>query len=157
MTNQRGFTLIELLIAIGAIGLLMVIGVIVLGTARERARDATRLADLAYIRGALEQHYYNNNKYPAAPTPVPLGTQGYRVICAGTSNGFADTPAQCTGTVYADRVNPPPEPQPEAVPGYFYSSPGPTTYLIETALEGAVEGLKGKIEISPAGILPRAQ
>ena len=89
--QPNGFTLLELLIVIGALILLVVLGVVLLGTARERERDAKRLSDIDGIRHALDEYFYNNNRYPQAPTPVSLGMPGFRVICAGTSTGFADT------------------------------------------------------------------
>lgn len=153
--KQNGFTLIELLLVLGIIGLLMVIGAILLGTARERTRDSQRLSDLQYIKQALEDYYYNNNKYPQAPTPVMLGTAGYRVICSGTANGFAETRSACgAGTVYLDPIPLPPEPEPAQAPGYVYTAPNPTaTYSLDAALEGAVNGLEGKIQITPGGLI----
>lgn len=151
---KNGFTILELLIAIGIIGLLMVVGVILLGTARENARDAKRLSDLDVVSRRLEEYFYNNNKYPQAPTPVVLGTTGYRVICSGAPTGFADTRSQCgSGTVYLDPVPVAPEPGPAAVQGYVYSSlPPNSTYKIDAALEGALNGLSGRLELTPTGI-----
>ena len=153
--KPNGFTLIELLLVLGIIGLLMVVGAILLGTARERARDTQRLSDVQYIKQALEDYYYNNNKYPQAPTPVLLGTPGYKVICAGTANGFAETRSACgSGTVYLDPIPTPPEPQPVQSTGYIYTAPNPVaTYALDAALEGAVNGLSGKIQVTPGGLI----
>lgn len=154
--NQRpnGFTLLELLIVIGVIALLVVLGVILLGTSRERMRDAKRLSDLDTVRHALDEYFYNNNRYPQAPTPVNLGTMGYRVICAGTPSGFAETRTACgNGAIYLDPVPAPPEPAPAQEPNYVYTSPNPnTSYTIGAALEGALNGLQGRVEISPGGM-----
>ena len=153
--KKNGFSLVELLIVLGIIGLLMVIGVILLGTARERARDAKRLSDMQFIKQAMEDFYYNNNKYPQAPTPVTLGDVGSKVICSGTPNGFAETRSACgTGTVYLDPIPTPPEPKPAQLSGYIYTATNPTaTYTLDAALEGAVNGLSGKIEITPGGLI----
>ncbi len=152
--QPNGFTLLELLIVIGALILLVVLGVVLLGTARERERDAKRLSDIDGIRHALDEYFYNNNRYPQAPTPVSLGMPGFRVICAGTSTGFADTRSDCgNANVYLDQISLPPEPQPAQASGYQYTSPNPnSSYTIDAALEGALNGLQGKVQISPAGM-----
>lgn len=151
--SLSGFTLLELLIVIAIIALLMTVGVILLGTARERARDAKRLSDLDHIRVALEQYFYNNNKYPQAPTAIELGTTGYRVLCAGSVTGFTDTRESCGGTVYLEPIPRAPEPGPAAVAGYQYVSLAPfSTYRVTAALEGSLDGLSGVLEVSPSGM-----
>lgn len=144
----------ELLIVIALIGVLMVVGVILLGTARERARDAKRLSDIDVIRRSLEEYYFNNNRYPQAPAPVVMGSNGYKVLCAGTQTGFSETRSACGGsTVYLDPIPVPPEPQPSQLTGYQYVSAAPfNTYSVSAALEGALNDLQGKIELTPAGL-----
>lgn len=152
--NKNGFTVLELLIVIGIIGVLMIVGVVLLGTARERARDAKRIADLNVLKTHLEEYFFNNNKYPQAPAPIQLGTQGYKVLCAGTDSGFAETRSACGATtVYLEGITPPPDPQPAQAQGYVYVSAPPfTTYTITAGLEGAFNGLAGKVQVSPAGL-----
>ena len=65
MTAKRmGFTLVELLVVIAIIGLLSSIVVASLNSARAKARDARRIADLKEIQKAIEFYYDSNNQYP---------------------------------------------------------------------------------------------
>ena len=64
-TNKSGFTLIELLVVIAIIGVLAAVVLVSLNTARQRGRDAKRLADLDAVRLALEVYAdQNGNVYP---------------------------------------------------------------------------------------------
>ncbi len=62
--KNRGFTLIELLVVISIIGLLSSIVLTSVNSARAKARDARRIADLKQIQLALELYYADNNAYP---------------------------------------------------------------------------------------------
>lgn len=64
--NKKGFTLIELLVVIAIIGLLSTLSVIGINSARMKARDARRKADLRNIKIALEMYYHENGVYPRA-------------------------------------------------------------------------------------------
>lgn len=66
--KNRGFTLIELLVVIAIVGLLASIVMVSLNSARAKARDTKRKADLRQIRLALEMYYDSNGKYPVAGT-----------------------------------------------------------------------------------------
>jgi len=68
-TKLKGFTLIELLVVIAIIGVLSTLAVIALGSARSKARDSKRLADIKQISTALELYYSENNTYPEIITP----------------------------------------------------------------------------------------
>ena len=62
--SKNGFTLIELLVVIAVIGLLASVVLVALNSARKKARDAKRLADVAQIEKGLELYYAANNQYP---------------------------------------------------------------------------------------------
>lgn len=62
--RNAGFTLIELLVVIAIIGILASVVLASLNTARQKSRDARRIADLRQIQTALELYYSSNNSYP---------------------------------------------------------------------------------------------
>jgi len=64
--KQKGFTLIELLVVIAIIGLLASIVLASLNTARVKARDVRRMADLKQIQTALEMYYGDKGYYPSS-------------------------------------------------------------------------------------------
>ena len=73
--KEKGFTLLELLVVIGIIGLLASILVINLTSARRRARDTKRVADIRNIQTATEDYYGKNGKYPTIISDLVSGTQ----------------------------------------------------------------------------------
>ena len=73
MKNKpAGFTLIELLVVIAIIGLLASFSIIAFNSARVKARDAKRKADISQIQKALEMYYNDYGTYPS---------------CGGATNG----------------------------------------------------------------------
>ncbi|HBM45419.1 MAG: hypothetical protein UR85_C0011G0013 [Candidatus Nomurabacteria bacterium GW2011_GWF2_35_66] len=63
--KKKGFTLIELLVVIAIIGILSSVVVVSLQSARVKARDAKRIADVDAIKSALSLYYDSNASYPA--------------------------------------------------------------------------------------------
>lgn len=66
LTRSRGFTLIELLVVIAIIGLLSSVVLASLNSARQKGRDARRIADIKQLQTALELYYDQNGTYPIA-------------------------------------------------------------------------------------------
>ncbi|MDO8592521.1 MAG: type II secretion system protein [bacterium] len=64
LQGKRGFTLIELLVVISIIGFLTTAAVVMLNSARMKARDARRISDLKQIQTALELFYDQYGQYP---------------------------------------------------------------------------------------------
>ncbi len=61
--NKKGFTLIELLVVIAIIGLLSTLAVVALTSARKKARDSKRVADMKQLQTAMEMVFSEKNSY----------------------------------------------------------------------------------------------
>ena len=140
--NKKGFTLIELLIVVAIIGLLSTLAVVALGSARVKARDSKRLADLKQLQTALELYYTDKNEYPGGSS-LALGATGYACL---DNTGFT-TLALCSNP-YMGLV--PTDPQ---TGNYTYSvASSSNSYTITAELEGTVGALTTGVILSPAGI-----
>ena len=140
--NKKGFTLIELLVVIAIIGLLSTLAVIALGSAREKARDAKRLADLKQMQTALEFYYTENSAYPESQVAQNLGAGAF--TCLG--NGGFDAAGCANPIVGQVPVGP------AAGENYTYTSADGTDYVITATLEGASNGLSEAIQATPSGL-----
>lgn len=139
--NKKGFTLIELLVVIAIIGLLSTLAVVALGSARVKARDSKRLADLKQMQTALELYYTDNNAYPAAAGALALGSANYACLNAA---GFTTT--GCTSP-YMGQV--PVDPK----SGNYSYTLAAGSYSITATLEGTVNNLgPGTVTLSPSGL-----
>ena len=78
MKNKSGFTLIELLVVIAIIGLLATIVMVSLNSARAKARDVRRIADMKQIASALNLYYDDIQAYPPVD-PAAQGVGGWNV------------------------------------------------------------------------------
>lgn len=74
--SERGFTLIELLVVIAIIGILSSVVLASLNSARVKARDARRVADLKQIQVAQELFYDANGYYANNVAGLVGGTGG---------------------------------------------------------------------------------
>jgi len=62
--GKYGFTLVELLVVIAIIGILSSFSLVSLNSARVKAKDAKRQADLIQVRTAINLYYEDNDNYP---------------------------------------------------------------------------------------------
>ena len=115
--KKRGFTLIELLVVIAIIGILASIIMVNLVTARQKARDAKRIADIKNIQLSLEEYYNDNLKYPTniytgglSPTymsSVPYDPNASVPCTDGTQSGCYAYSAATNGLGTNCTTNPP--------------------------------------------------
>lgn len=114
-------------------------------SARLKARDSKRLADLKQIQTALELYYSErgNMHYPVYPQPIKLGTPDYS--CINPTNGFTTT--RCKDAYMSIIPTDPTDGQ-----FYEYISTNGTDYTITARLEGKVGKLSGNVVANPQGI-----
>lgn len=103
-TRSSGFTLIELLVVIAIIGTLSSVVLASLNTARMKARDTARIADLVQIRTALEMYYNDHGYYPQSD--CGWDCNGYRYSYNSASwNAFAADLRPYIATLPQDPLN----------------------------------------------------
>lgn len=76
MKKQRGFTLIELLVVIAIIGILSSVVLASLNSARVKARDARRVADIKQLQIAEELYFDAKGFYPASLSALVGSSEG---------------------------------------------------------------------------------
>ncbi len=97
INKKKGFTLIELLVVIAIIGILSSVVLASLNTARQKSRDAKRVADIKQVQVALELYFDDNRAYPAttaslAPNYIPT----IPVDPLGAAYSYASLATACT-------------------------------------------------------------
>lgn len=131
-----GFTRFEALVVGGIIALLLLTTGVMVSSARTRARDYKRLADMARVQAALELYFNDTNRYPSSEgARVVLG--GDQARCLG-ADGFQ--PACATST--RSYLNPVPSQTAiglsnKDVREYVYESDG-ESYVIGLTMERAI-------------------
>lgn len=126
--RQKGFTLIELLVVIGIIVLLSTIALTQLSSAREKARDARRFADVKSFQTSLELYYSDQREYPQANSLI-LGPDGTTPMCL-SSDGFGTDVCGADRELYMNSV-----PRDPGTNDYEYSSTDGESYEIRFMLE----------------------
>jgi prepilin-type N-terminal cleavage/methylation domain-containing protein len=143
--KYQGFTLIELLVVVAIIGLLSTLSILALNTARARARDAKRVADVKQVQTALEMYFNDVGSYPSD---------------ASITHGL---PIYSANGVYLKAIPTPPTPVdgsscPATQPDYTYDYTSATgaggTYTINYCLGAAVNNIPGNAlqTATPAGL-----
>ena len=127
---SKGFTLVELLVVIAIIGILATLVLLQLGTARAKARDAKRIADVSQIRTAAELFFDDNGgKYPGNVGPLQPCLAG-ATGCAGAAGVNNNL------TEYISATFLPVDPLTNSIYGYAYNTlGGRTQYQVWTELE----------------------
>jgi len=98
---QKGFTLIELLVVIAIIGLLASIILASLNSARVKARDARREADMKEVQTALELYYNDHNAYIINTTAITTNAGFATALNALSTGGYMSTiPSDPGSNVY---------------------------------------------------------
>ncbi|MFA5644648.1 MAG: type II secretion system protein, partial [Patescibacteria group bacterium] len=78
-TNKPAFTLVELLVVIAIIGVLATLAMVSIQSARIKARDTKRIADIKQIQTALELFFNDNGLYPASTSVTSSINSGTKV------------------------------------------------------------------------------
>ena len=129
--HQKGFTLVELLVVIAIIGILATLLLLQLGVARQRARDAKRIADVSQVRTAIELYYDDSGQYPQIATYSGLAA----LLVPKYMTQLPSDPLNVAGTYE-----------------YRYAYNGLTRYHIWAELEQSAGALKADADIdSTAG------
>lgn len=117
----EGFTLIELLVVISVISLLASITFSMLGDARLKARDASRIADMHEFQTALQMYYNTYGEYPEEDTDTgcdAANTSWDWDVGSGVNN--SRTLLRCDNRILEFISKTPQDPTQDAADGYRY-------------------------------------
>jgi len=102
--NRVGMTKIELLVIGLIVGLLGLMAVIAVSSARSGMRDAVRLSNVREIQAGLELYFNESNSYPKTDSYIALGESSARCLGAVGFNSVCDS-----GSVFLEVITSPPE------------------------------------------------
>lgn len=148
MSTGKGFTLIELLVVIAIIGLLASVVLVSLSSARQKSRDAKRLADIKQVASAMELYFNDCQSYPVTSNVTLTTTLGLSsglissTSCSGAGNGITAT-ANLSGTTYIAQFPAAPQPADGAAcasENRYYYSGSQTTYTVRFCLGNQTGG-----------------
>nr|MCU0680529.1 prepilin-type N-terminal cleavage/methylation domain-containing protein [Planctomycetota bacterium] len=146
----NAFTLIELLVVIAIIAIIATLSVLALQSAREKARDAKRIADIKQLKTALELYYNDANGYPPASAFVAGETLSYTDPQSGQVktyiNNIPSAPIPADGDCTLQNNS------------YAYDSSNPSTYTLNYCLGNNNQGIpKGLNTATPAQLYSLAE
>jgi prepilin-type N-terminal cleavage/methylation domain-containing protein len=141
--SSSAFTLIELLVVIAIIAIIATLSVLALQSAREKARDAKRIADIKQLKTALELYYNDANGYPPASAFVAGETLSYTDPQSGQVktyiNNIPSAPIPADGDCTSSNN------------AYTYGSENSSTYTLSYCLGGKSQEVpKGANIATPA-------
>ncbi len=135
--KKQGFTLIELLVVIAIIGILSSIVLASLNSARMKARDARRIADLKQIQLALELFFDSHGYYPQSN--CGWDCNGYRYSYDSSWNSLATDLAPYIVSLSKDPINSSCPPWNDNCFSYSYGNVGRNTYPAQYDLTTQLE------------------
>lgn len=134
--------MIELLVVIAIIGLLSTLAVVALNNARQKSRDAKRIADVKQMQTALELYFNDNNGYPGPTSPTVLtGSIATNSVTYMAVVPTAPTPADGTACASSNAYT------------YQASGTGNSDYGLSFCLGATTGGVSAGVHTAtPAGI-----
>lgn len=151
--KNKGFTLIELLVVIAIIGLLASVVLLALNSARQKSRDAKRLADVRQLASALELFYNDASAYPTCASCATGGTMSSVGTLRGGIGNITLTPTYI-GLIPSAPLPADGSPSCGAANDYKYAAPvAGDSYTLTFCIGAATGGYgPGTHTLTPAGI-----